>query len=106
VFGLVVRFDVVPGKEEAFDRLTSQTLAHIQQREPGTLIYACHDVSTAANSRIFYELYRDEAAFEDHERQDHIQHFLAEREQYLSAPPRVEFLSLKAAKGVPVSEGT
>lgn len=51
---------------------------------------------------MFYELYRDREEFEDHERQEHVRRFLAERQQYLAAPPRVEFLGLRIGKGVPV----
>lgn len=50
---------------------------------------------------MFYELYRDEAAFEEHERQQHVRRLLAQRERHLAGPPRIEFLGLQLAKGVP-----
>ena len=50
--------------------------------------------------RVFYELYRDRAAFDEHERQGHTARFLAEREQFLAAPPRVEFVTLLSGVGV------
>jgi quinol monooxygenase YgiN len=49
---------------------------------------------------VFYGLYRDREAFEEHERQVHVRRFLKEREQYLTAT-RVEFLALQASKGTP-----
>lgn len=97
----MVRFDLAPGTARDFDQLTGETVELVRSREPGTLIYACHEVGEEPSSRVFYELYRDEAAFEEHERQEHVRRFLRYREQYLAGPPRIEFLSLRTAKGVP-----
>ena len=99
MFGLVVRFTVRDGAGDDFDRLVDQTVPEIHRHEPGTLVYAVHEVEGEPNVRVFYELYRDRAAFDEHERQDHTRRFLAERERYLSAPPRVDFLALRAAAG-------
>jgi quinol monooxygenase YgiN len=101
VYGLTVLFTLRAGHETTFDQLVNETLASIQEREPGTLIYAVHSVEGSPADRVFYELYQDRAAFEEHERQPHVRHFLAERQQHLAAV-RVEFLNLVAGKGVPV----
>ncbi|GAB7109000.1 hypothetical protein JCM4814A_73140 [Streptomyces phaeofaciens JCM 4814] len=82
-FGLFVRFTLREGAGEAFDALMRETTAAIQAHEPGTLVYACHQVEGAPNERIFYELYADLDAFEEHERQPHTQHFLAERTKHV-----------------------
>jgi len=104
VFGLVVRFNLKTGTGEQFDALTRDVVAAIRQAEPGTLIYACHAVEGDADARIFYELYRDRAAFEDHERAEHVNRFHEQKEQYLAGEPRVEFFNLHVGKGVPESE--
>lgn len=82
-FGLFVRFTLREGTGEAFDALMRDTTAGIQAHEPGTLVYACHEVEGSPNERIFYELYADQAAFEEHERQPHTRHFLTERAKYV-----------------------
>ncbi len=101
MFGLVVLFTLKEGQGEAFDALTRQTVARIRAEEPGTLVYACHAVDGDSCARVFYELYRDREAFDEHERQDHVRHFLSQRGQYMDVDPRVEFLHLQDAKGVP-----
>jgi quinol monooxygenase YgiN len=101
VFGLVVRFDLKDGTGEAFDALTSEAVALIKQAEPGTLVYACHVVEGNAEARVFYELYRDREAFEEHERQEHVRRFHEKKAPYLSGEARVEFLSLQLGKGTP-----
>jgi len=101
LFGLVVRFDLTPGSGEVFDALASEAVALIREAEPGTLIYACHAVEGDADARVFYELYRDKDAFQDHEGQDHVRRFHEKKAQYLAGEPRVEFLSLQLGKGTP-----
>jgi quinol monooxygenase YgiN len=96
-FALIVRFTVRPQAEADFDNLIARTTAAIREREPGTLVYACHRVDGAPSQRIFYELYRDRAAFDEHERQDHVRHFLAAREALLESH-EVDFLTLADGK--------
>jgi quinol monooxygenase YgiN len=101
VFGLVVRFKLKAGTGEPFDALTRDVVASIKEAEPGTLIYACHIVEGDADARVFYELYRDRAAFEEHERAQHVNRFHERKAQYLASEPRVEFFSLQVGKGIP-----
>jgi len=99
MYGLVVRFQLRDGAATDFDRLVEKTVPQIHRHEPGTLLYAVHEVEGEPNVRIFYELYRDRAAFDEHERQEHTRRFLTERERYLSGPPQVDFLALQTAAG-------
>ncbi|MEY9211096.1 antibiotic biosynthesis monooxygenase [Thermobifida halotolerans] len=100
MFGLVVKFVL---KDEAsaqgFDALVAETLPRIRESEPGTLVYAVHEVAGEPLQRVFYEMYADRAAFETHEEQPHVRRFLQERGQYLESFS-VDFLSLRDAKGV------
>lgn len=100
MFGLSVRFTL---KDEdsahGFDELVAQTLPHIRESEPGTLVYAVHTVEGKPLERIFYELYADRAAFEAHEEQPHVKRFLDARGAFL-ASVEVDFLHLAGAKGV------
>ena len=99
-FALVVRFTVRPGSEQAFDRLTEETTSGIREREYGTLIYACHTVEGQPRQRIFYELYRNRAAFEEHEAQEHVRRFLDQRAALLEST-EVDFLTLQDGKTPP-----
>lgn len=93
MFALVVRFDLLdPSAAERFDALVADLLPQIAAHEPGTLSYVVHTVADAPLSRLFYECYRDRAAFEAHEAQPHTRHFLDARDTVL-AGRRVEFLT-------------
>jgi quinol monooxygenase YgiN len=99
MFGLCVRFTC---KDEtsatAYDRLVAETIEAIKAYEPGTLVYASHLVDGQPLQRIFYELYRDENAFHDHEAAPHTRRYLDERDQYL-ASTEVDWLTLQTGKG-------
>jgi quinol monooxygenase YgiN len=96
-FALVVRFTVRPGAEAEFDALVAETAEGIRDRELGTLVYACHMVQDQPRQRIFYELYRDHAAFQVHESTEHTRRFLTKREPLLEAT-EVDFLVLVDGK--------
>ncbi|WP_039821561.1 putative quinol monooxygenase [Nocardia testacea] len=101
MFALVVRFDLKDAEAAAaFDRLVAETAEGITESELGTLVYAIHTVTDAPLGRIFYEVYRDREAFEEHERQPHTRRFLDRRAEYV-ADVRVEFLAPTTAKGLP-----
>lgn len=93
MFALVVRFEVRPGHLPAFDELVARTRADIAAHEPDTLVYTSHERADQPGERVFYEAYRDRAAFLAHEASEHTQRFLAERTQHLVADPEVWWLS-------------
>lgn len=89
---LVVRFTVRDGAADAFDELLGVTVREVNANEPRTLIYTNHRVDGAPAERVLYERYRSRQAFDEHERQPYVRHFLAERDQYLTATS-VDFLT-------------
>ena len=103
MFALVVRFNLSDATAAAgFDALVTATVEQIRDREPGTLVYSTHTIDGEPLARVFYEVYADRAAFDEHERQPHTVKFLTEREQYVESF-RVEFLAPGAAKGLPTA---
>ncbi|WP_280361273.1 putative quinol monooxygenase [Nocardia wallacei] len=104
MFALVVRFDLQDAEKAAgFDQLVAETVKGITELEPGTLLYSTHAVEGSPLSRIFYEVYRDREAFEEHERQPHTRRFLDSRDEFV-ASARVEFLTPGAQKGLPSAD--
>ena len=93
MIALVVRFDV---RDEVaarrFDELTAAAVSEIRVREPGTLVYATHALREAPLSRLFYEVYADQAAFRAHEEAPHVIEFHRLKDPLLARPPRVELL--------------
>jgi quinol monooxygenase YgiN len=99
MLGLCVRFTCKDqAAAHAYDHLVAETVEHIRASEPGTLVYAVHSVDGQPLQRIFYELYRDKAAFAAHEAAPHTRRYLAERDQYL-ASAEVDRLTLQTGKG-------
>jgi quinol monooxygenase YgiN len=97
MYALVVRFDVLPECLTAFDALVETTVAGIREHEDGTLAYVSSTVTGEPCSRLFIEVYRDEAAFAAHEATAHTRDFLARREPMIRGFT-VDFLNPVAAK--------
>jgi quinol monooxygenase YgiN len=97
---LVVRYDLLDRESaERFDQLTTELVAHITAQEPLTLLYVTHAVSAEPLSRLFYEVYADETAFQAHEQAQHVIDFHARMKPLLAGDPRVQFLTSGPGKG-------
>ncbi|WP_327108372.1 hypothetical protein [Nonomuraea glycinis] len=101
IYGMLTVFTLMDGSGPAFDQLADLTVEAVRRGEPDTLIYACHAVKSAPLQRIVYELYRDEVAYRDHQRQPHIERFINERQAMVLATNIIE-LNVNAAKVVPL----
>jgi len=64
-------------------------------------VYVIHLVPNAPMQRIFYEIYRDRAAFDRHENQPYMQRFVADRRACVLATNVIE-LRVKYAKVAPL----
>lgn len=96
MFALVVRFDLPDaGAVAAFDALVAEAAPTMVESEPGTLVYNTHAVVDAPLSRIFYEVYRDRAALDEHEARPATAAFLA-RIRALEPSVRIEAVTPSA----------
>jgi quinol monooxygenase YgiN len=100
-YGRILIFTLLDDRVADFDRLAEQTAEEVSAREPDTLVYVIHLVPNAPMQRIFYEIYRDRAAFDSHESQPYMQRFVAERRSCVLATNVIE-LRLKYAKVAPL----
>jgi quinol monooxygenase YgiN len=100
-YGRIVIFTLLEDRVADFDRLAEQTADEVRTHEPGSLVFVIHLVPNAPLQRIFYEIYRDQAAFDRHESQPYTQRFAAERRSYVLATNVIE-LRLKYAKVAPL----
>jgi quinol monooxygenase YgiN len=102
-YGRLLIFTLLDDKVADFDRLAEQTADEVQTGEPDTLVYVIHLVPNAPMQRIFYEIYRDRAAFDSHENKSYMQRFVTERRAYVLATNVIE-LRLKYAKVAPLPQ--
>jgi quinol monooxygenase YgiN len=100
-YGRILIFTLLDDRVTEFDRLAEQTAEEVRIGEPGTLVYVIHLVPNAPRQRIFYEIYRDRAAFDRHESQPYMKRFVADRRSCVLATNVIE-LRLKYAKIAPI----
>ena len=97
LYGLIAIYTLAEGTTADFDALAERVVAEVRASEPDALVYAVHSVPNAEMQRIFYEVYRDRMAYEDHKRQPHIQRFEADSSPYVLATNVIE-LGMQQAK--------
>jgi len=100
-YGRILIFTLLDDRVADFDRLAEEAAEQVRTGEPDTLVYVIHLVPNAPMQRIFYEIYRDRAAFDSHESQPYMQRFVAERRSCVLATNVIE-LRLKYAKVAPL----
>jgi quinol monooxygenase YgiN len=101
LYGQIAIYTLIDGQADEFDRLAQAVVERVKALEPGTLAYIVHGVPSAPMQRILYEVYRDEAAFEEHGQQPYIQDFEEERKPYILATNVIE-LGVRQAKLSPL----
>jgi quinol monooxygenase YgiN len=102
LYGQIAIYTLLDETAEDFERLASEVVEQVKTREPDTLVYVMHGVPAAPMQRILYAVYRDEAAFDRHERQPYIRQFEEEREPYVLATNVIE-LGVRHAKFTPLA---
>jgi quinol monooxygenase YgiN len=100
-YGRILIFTLLEDRVADFDRFAEQAAEEVRTREPDTLVYVIHLVPNAPMQRIFYEIYRDRAAFDSHENQPYMKRFVADRRACVLATNVIE-LRLKYAKVAPL----
>ncbi len=100
-YGRILIFTLLDDRVTDFDRLAEEAAEYVRTGEPDTVVYVIHLVPNAPLQRIFYEIYRDRAAFDSHESQPYMQRFVAERRTCVLATNVIE-LRLKYAKVAPL----
>lgn len=87
-----------------FDALTAKVFQQVSDHEPYTLVFASHRVEDQPLTRVFYEVYRDQASANIHARAEPLCELLA-RQDPLVAGVQIEQLTLDQAKGLPLDAG-
>jgi quinol monooxygenase YgiN len=100
-YGRILIFTLLDDRAADFDHLAEQAAEEVRTREPDTLVYVIHLVPDAPMQRIFYEIYRDRAAFDRHENAPYMKRFVADRRACVLATTVIE-LRLKYAKVAPL----
>jgi len=104
MYCLLVRFRVLDEvAARRFDQLTATAVAEITANEQGTLVYATHRPQDEPLTRVFYEVYRDDEAFQAHEHAPHVIDFHARKAELLAGPAEVEVLTLGPFRGWPLA---
>jgi len=88
------KLTIKPENRAEFIRLSTK-LAEPTRREPGCLTYSFYEDATAPNQFLFFEQWRNRAAFDAHHASPDIQAYEARIPGWLAAPVRVQVMGLR-----------
>lgn len=89
---VVAKIRAAPGKGDALAALLAEQAVVVRKAEPGCLAYRPHRSTSDPDLFIFYEQYRDTAAFDAHRTAPHLAAYRErrEREGLTEGPVEVE----------------
>jgi quinol monooxygenase YgiN len=81
VLTVVAKIRAAKGKGDALAALLKEQVAAVRAAEPGCLVYRPHRSTKDPEVFIFYEQYRDDAAFDAHRKAPHLAAYRERRER-------------------------
>ena len=92
VLTVVAKVRAAKGKGDALAALLKEQVTAVRAAEPGCLVYRPHRSTKDPDLFIFYEQYKDEAAFDAHRKAPHLAAYREQRERegLVVGPPEVE----------------
>ena len=81
VLTVVAKVRATKGKGDALAALLREQVAAVRKAEPGCLVYRPHRSTKDPDLFIFYEQYKDDAAFEAHRKAAYLAEYRARREK-------------------------
>ena len=92
VLTVVAKIRANKGKGDALAALLKEQVAAVMKAEPGCIVYRPHRSTKDPDLFIFYEQYKDDAAFDAHRKAPHLAAYRERREKegLTSGPPEVE----------------
>lgn len=97
---VVAKLKVKAEQAAAFEAEAQKMLAHVREHEPGTLTYVAHRSTADPAVYLFYEVYRDQAAFAAHGGSPAMQAFFGALRGIVDGRPQIEmYEAIGSAKG-------
>src|SRR5215813_9934517 len=81
VLTVVAKIRAAKGKGDALAALLKEQVAAVRKAEPGCLVYRPHRSTKDPDLFIFYEQYKDDAAFDAHRKAPHLAAYRERREK-------------------------
>ena len=97
LYGQIAIYTLLESGAAEFDRLASTVLEQVRTTEPDTLVFVVHGVPSAPLQRILYQVYRDRAAYDEHQRKPYVTDFDARLRPLVLATNVIE-LGVREAK--------
>jgi quinol monooxygenase YgiN len=90
---LIARIKAKPGCENDLEAAFRDMIKKVRAAEPGCQAYVLHKANQDPTQFVWYEVYSDQAAFDNHRKTDHMKEMGTRIKDLLDGRPQVEMLS-------------
>jgi quinol monooxygenase YgiN len=90
---LIARIKAKPGSENDLEAAFRDMIKKVRAAEPGCQAYVLHKANQDPTQFVWYEVYSDQAAFDNHRKTDHMKEMGTRIKDLLDGRPQVEMLS-------------
>ena len=92
--GVVATLKIQEGKSDEFEKIATEAIAAVTEKEPGCLLYRL--IKLKDDTYVFIETYADQAALDAHGKSDHFKASGAKLATVLAGRPEIQFGSVVA----------
>lgn len=89
---IIARIKAKQGCEQALEEAFRDMIKEVRAKEPGCQAYVLHKSPKDATQFVWYELYNDQAAVDNHMKTDHMKAMGGRIKDLLDGAPQIEFL--------------
>ena len=90
---LIARIKAKQGSEKELEDAFRDMIKKVRAAEPGCLTYVLHKANQDPTMFVWYETYKDDAAFANHRKTDHMKEMGARIANLLDRKPEIEILT-------------
>ena len=90
---LIAKIKAKPGSEKALEEAFRDMIKKVRAAEPGCQAYVLHKSNDDPTQFVWYEIYQDQAAFDNHRKTDHMKEMGTRIKDLLDGRPQVEMLT-------------
>ena len=92
--GMLIYFDIIPGKQEEFERATKIHINNIRERDPSYSLYSLAKIKDSDTRYLLVQRFDSWESQEAHQTYDYVLEAMPAMDACIGGPPTIELLDI------------
>jgi len=92
--GMLIYFDIIPGKQEEFERATKVHINNIRERDPSYFLYSLAKIKDSETRYVLVQRFESWETQQAHQTYDYVLEAMPAMDACIAGPPKVELLDI------------